>query len=153
MNMWYRVFGTNDNQGVPEAILANLHDLGCAVTADFHCDETGWVKAEITFAATTPVHVERFLSSEEGIRAELNTWAAYLETCDYSPNHTRLMEHMVQTRQLFTVRRPFDASDEILTEKICLGLSQFLSRTTAGVYQIDGQGFFTPEGLLLLQEY
>jgi hypothetical protein len=151
--MWYRVFGTSDNQTTPEVILSHLRGLGCAVAADFHGDDTGWLKAEITFAATTPIHVERFLSSEEGIRAELNTWAAYLETCDYSANHTRLMELMVQTRQLFTIRRPFDAADEILTEKICLGLSQFLARFTAGVYQIDGQGFFGADGLLLLQEY
>jgi hypothetical protein len=151
--MWYRVFGTNDVQPNPETVLAHLKGLGCAVTADFHGDETGWFQAEIVFAATTPVHVERFLSSEEGIRAELNTWAAYLETCDYSPNFSRLMEHMISTQQLFTIRRPFDAANEVTVETICLGLARHLARTTEGVYQIDQQGFFDANGLLLLPEY
>ena len=53
--MWYRVFGTNDNQAAPEAILAQLGSLGCAVTADFHGGETGWVKAEISFLLSSNI--------------------------------------------------------------------------------------------------
>src|SRR5947209_9139883 len=135
--MWLRVFGTHDIQPDPVAVSSLLEGVGAAIRADFHGDDTGWLRAEIVFAPTTPVYIERFLSSEEGIRAELNAWAAYLETCDYSPKFGQLMEHMIQTKQLFTIRRPFDASNEVLVENICGGLARFLARTTNGVYQID----------------
>jgi hypothetical protein len=150
--MWYRVFGTNEMQLAPETIRSQLDGLGCGVTVTFAGGDA-WLRAEIVFADTTPIHVERFLSSEEGIRAELNTWAAYLETCDYSPNFAALMEQMIRTKQLFTLRRPLDAANEVLVDNICLGLARLFARTTEGVYQVDGQGFFSADGLLLLQEY
>ena len=60
---------------------------------------------------------------------------------------------LFRSRQLFTVRRPIDHSDEILVEQLCVAVCRFLARVTEGVYQADGQGFFTPDGTLLLQEY
>jgi hypothetical protein len=106
------------------------------------------------FAANaTPVHLERYLATEEGIRADLNSWAAWLETADYSPNHGPLMQHVISTRQLFTLRRPIDHADEVLVEKLCLGVCRFLSGITDGVYQVDDEGFFAADGTLLLQEY
>jgi hypothetical protein len=151
--MWYRVFGSGDGRPEPDAVLAHLEQRGCAVRADFRGDENGWLQAQFVFAASTPIYVERFLATEEGIRAELNTWAAYLETCDYSPHFAQLMERVVQTRQLFTIRQPMDASNEALVETICSETARYLARTTEGVYQIDRQGFFEADGTLLLQEY
>ena len=78
--------------------------------------------------------------------AELNAWAAYLETCGDSPNVGRLMEHMIRTRQLFTVR------GDIGAEQWCLELVRYLAKTTEGVYQIDGQGVFDSDGVLLFPE-
>jgi hypothetical protein len=151
--MWYRVFGTNETQVAPEPILADLRGHGWNVKADFRGEGAAWFQATLSFADTTPIHVERFLSSEEGIRAELNNWAAYLETCDYNPNHARLMEDMIRTKQLFTIRRPIDAANEVTVEGVCLGLARYLAQITEGIYQIDQQGFFNANGLLLLQEY
>jgi hypothetical protein len=151
--MWYRVFGTAETPVAPEAVLADLRGQGWDVAADFHGDEAGWFGATLSFADTTPIHVERFLSSEDGIRAELNNWAAYLETCDYEPNHARLMEQVIATKQLLTVRRPLDAANEVMVDAICTALARYLARNTEGVYQVDQQGFFRPDGLLLLQEY
>jgi hypothetical protein len=151
--MWYRVFGTNETQVAPNAILSEIQRQWPVVVGNFSGDEGCWVQATISIADTTPIHVERFLSSEEGIRAELNTWAAYLETCDYSPNYARLMEDMIRTKQLFTIRRPIDAANEVMVEGVCLALACYLARTTEGIYQIDQQGFFSADGLLLLQEY
>jgi hypothetical protein len=151
--MWYRVFGTAETPVAPEAVLADLRGQGWDVAADFHGDEAGWFGATLSFADTTPIHVERFLSSEEGIRAELNNWAAYLETCDYDPNHASLMETVIQAKQLFTIRRPLDAADEVKADGICATLARCLAEGTQGVYQVDQQGFFGPDGRLLLQEY
>jgi hypothetical protein len=151
--MWYRVFGTNEMHIAPEAILADLHGHGWDVTGEFRRDEAGWFQATVAFADTAPIHVERFLSSEEGIRGELNNWAAYLETCDYSPRYSRLMEHVIQTKQLITIRRPLDSANEVLVDAICSRLARYLARATDGIYQIDQQGFFDPDGVLLLEEY
>ena len=105
------------------------------------------------FLATNARLTDTLQYGESFIRAELNTWAAYLETCDYNPNFAVLMEHMIRTKQLFTIRRPLDAANEARVDDICLGLAQLFAQTTEGIYQVDQQGFFDPNGLLLLQEY
>jgi hypothetical protein len=151
MGLWYRVFGRREDSVQPGAILAHLNAIA-AVTGRFDGEGEDWLSAEVAFADTTPLHLERFPSSEEGIRAELNNWAAFLETCDYSPNHVPLMEQVIQTKQLFTLRRPIDHADEAAVERLCVGLCQFLARATDGVYQADDQGFFAADGTLLLRE-
>ncbi len=153
MPLWYRVFGRGDAEVTPEAIRAHLAAEQIAGTAEFVADEVAWFRAEVRFAPTTPLHLERFRSDEEGIRAELNSWAAFLETCDYDPNHAALMERVIQTRQLFTLRRPVDCSDEVLVERLCVGLCRFLAAQIDGVWQADGEGFFAADGTLLLKEY
>jgi hypothetical protein len=154
MSYWYRVFATDEVQPEPAALLEHIRGLCAEATGHFRGDDLGWFAAEFVFAKDeTPLHLERFLTTEDAIRAELNTWAAWLETCDYSPNHQMLLQHMVSTKQLFTVRRPIDHSNEILVEKSCIGICQFLAQMTSGVYQVDNQGFFAADGTLLLQEY
>jgi hypothetical protein len=150
--LWYRVFGTNDTEPAPAALLEHLHALSHPVTGNFTGDDRGWYRAELVYAPTAgPVTLERFLVSEEGIRAELNTWAAWIETNEDNPHQARLMQHMIGTTQLFTLRQP-ETADTGLADRICLAACQFLARTTAGVYQADNLGFFDPGGLLLLKE-
>ena len=111
--MWYRVFGASEAEPQPEAVLEHLHGLGLAVPGHFHGDAQGWYRAEFVLPrGATPLVAERFLGSEEGIRAELNAWAAWLETAEYSPHHRRLMQDVIATRQFFTVRLPLDNADE-----------------------------------------
>ena len=154
MSRWYRVFGGGEQQPAPEALLEQLQALGVAGPTHFRGDEEGWTSAEIVLAAgAAPLLLECFLVSEPGIRAELNNWAAWLETYDYSPNHVSLMERVIQTRQLYTLRRPLDHADEVRLERVCVGLCRYLAGATGGVYQSDGEGFFAADGTLLLQEY
>jgi hypothetical protein len=150
MGLWYRVFGANDVLPAPGAI---LEALGGGARGDFADDGAGWYAAALHVGDGTPLHLERFLATEEGIRAELNTWAAWLETCDYSPQHAALMERVIQTKQLFTLRRPIDHADEVLVERLCEGLCRFLAGATEGLWQADDRGFFAADGALLLQEY
>src|ERR1700737_2962147 len=106
---WYRVFGTNDTQPAPAALLEHLQRQGHAVTAKFRGDDQGWFAVQIrSTTAETPVQLERFLAAEEGIRAELNSWAAWLETMEQHPQHVLLMSHMIGTRQLVTLEFPPD---------------------------------------------
>jgi hypothetical protein len=154
MGLWCRVFGANDAQPDPAALLEHLRSQGLEITGQFRGDEQGWFAAAFIFAdGGTPVHLERYLASEEGIRHDLNSWAAWLETADYSPNYGVLMQRVIATTQLFTLRRPVDNPNEILVEKVCVAVCQYLARETAGMYQVDDEGFFDPKGELLLQEY
>jgi hypothetical protein len=146
--MWYRVFGTNQVEPRPATLLEHLQALGAEATGKFSGDEQGWFRAELTTPAeNTTLQLERYLVSEEGIRAELNNWAAWIETNEDNPHQGRLMQHMISTMQLFTLRPPARGAAERCGE-IC----RFLARETAGVYQVDGQGFFAADGTLLMSE-
>ena len=42
---WYRVFGTNDTEPDPAALLEHLQQLGFEVTGKFRGDDQGWFSA------------------------------------------------------------------------------------------------------------
>ena len=107
----------------------------------------GSLDATVDLGAETPVAVECFADADEGIRAELNSWAAFLETCD-GPHAVPLMERTIQTRRLFTFH---DATDDELASA-CVALCRDLADYTAGFYQIDDVGFFDADGTLLVKE-
>ncbi len=154
MSRWYRVFGASEAQPRPEAVLEVLRGLGVEAAAQFRGDDAGWTSLGFPLAENVaPLLLECYLSSEPDIRHELNTWAAWLETCDYSPNYPALMERVIQTKQLYTLRRPLDHADEVRLDRICEGLCRYLAQATDGVYQYDSEGFFAADGTLLLQEY
>ncbi|MFN4258836.1 MAG: hypothetical protein ACK4RK_06030 [Gemmataceae bacterium] len=153
MDKWYRVFGVSTAEPDPAALMERLHEAGFPVRGDFHGDDQGWFRVALTYAADAPpLDVQRYLASEEGIRAELNNWAAWLETFETNPHHGRLMEHMIATQQLFTMPRPLPPAPGERVDALCLCLCQFLAQRTEGVYQIDDQGFFTADGTLLVAE-
>jgi hypothetical protein len=151
--MWYRIFARSEAEVPPTALLEHLHTQGRTVRGTFRGDDLGWIGAELSLGEGTPVYVERYVASEEGFRADLNTWAAWLETADYSPNSGPLMEHVIQTKQLFILRKPIDHADEVTVERLCLETCRFLAERGDGVYQIDGQGWFAADGTMVLQEY
>ncbi len=152
--MWYRVFGRSESDPHPAALTAHLHAAGVPVEPHFKGDDLGWTGGELRFpGASTPIFLQRYLTGEDDIRDDLNAYAAELETCDYSPNNGMLMQHVIQTKQLITLREPLDAADEVALEKVLVEACRFLAANTDGVYQIDGKGWFTPAGELLLQEY
>jgi hypothetical protein len=134
-----------------EVLTAFLAGHGSPIS--FRADADGWFSAELVVGEGGPLVVERWLSDEEGIRAELNAWAGFLETCDYSPYHVALMERCIQTRQLFILRKPIDCPDEPQADRLCAWLCQELARQADGFYQADGLGFFEADGTLLVQEH
>lgn len=148
MPLWYRVFGRSRTSVEPAAVRAFLQTLDVRGLAEFEPDSSDWLSATVRLG-NREIQVERFLAEEEGIRAELNTWAAFLETCDYSPNNVPLMEHMIQTTQLFTVR-PAAVDEDAAVENLCRELAGLLATNTDGVYQVDDEGFFQADGRLIL---
>ncbi len=152
MSRWFRVFGGQDVQPEPASLLEEAQRLAGEVTGRFRGDALGWFHADLAVSGEeTVLVVERYLSKEEGLRAELNTWAAWLETNEGNPHHLRLMQHMIGTVQVFTLG-PLDPDAEPIVEHLCIGLCGFLARQTSGVYQVDGQGFFAADGTLLIPE-
>lgn len=152
MSEWYRVFGRNEVQPEPAALLEQLHAEGLMVRPVFRGDDLGWFSATLTLeGGSGVVELERFLTREEGIRGELNAWAAWLETVAHDPNAAVLMERVIQTKQLFTIRGA-ETTDVVRVEAGCAAVGRFLARVTDGVYQVDGQGFFSAEATLLLRE-
>ena len=152
--MWYRVFGRLPDEVPPAALAEHLHASGLAVEPHFKGDDLGWTAGELRLpGGGTPVYVERYLTAEDDLRDDLNAYAALLETCDYSPNNTTLMRHVIQSQQLVTMRKPIDARDEVLLERVLVAVCRFLASYTDGVYQIDGEGWFAADGTLLLREY
>ena len=151
--MWYRVFGTSETEPAPAALAAHLLAAGLAVEPHFKGDDLGWTTGELRLPVGSPVYLARYLTKEDDLRDDLNGHAAELETMDYSPNSGPLMARVIQTKQLVTLRKPVDAADEVLLEKVLEAAAKFLASATDGVYQIDGRGWFTATGELLVQEY
>jgi hypothetical protein len=152
--MWYRIFGRSTAEVRPAALLEHLQAQGEQVTAKFRGDDLGWTSAEIVAGVEdSPLLLERFLTDEDNLRDDLNTWAGYLETLNYSPNNFILMERMIQTKQLFTIRKPVSHPNEIDAERICESLSKFLAQQTDGMYQIDNVGWHEMTGDVLIAEY
>jgi hypothetical protein len=145
--MWYRVFGTGPEEPAPAGLLEHL---GPAVPVTFHGDDGGWFKAELAWdPEESPLHLERYLASEEGIRDELNSWAAWVEATGEGPVQSQLMQHLIGTQQVFTLWRPHQSA---AADPLCRGLCDWLARKTVGIYQVDGQGFLEAGGQLLLTE-
>lgn len=145
--MWYRVFGTTLDPIEPATLLAHLHERGHAAHGDFRGDEQGWFSVELRTAAGAAVQVQRYLASEEGIRDELNAWAAGIELID-TTHQTALMQHMIATRQLITLRAQSGAANETLCRELCA----WLARQTEGVWHEDRRGFFDAAGELLARD-
>lgn len=151
--MWYRVFCRTDAEVKPAELLAAVEQPGRPVAGDFRGDDLGWTAGDLSLGSGSPVRVERYITWEDDVRDELNTWAAWLETQDHEPNHAGLMEHVVQSRQLITVRKPVDSPNESAVEDLCRSICQVLAGRAEGVYQVEGDGWYAADGQPLLKEY
>jgi hypothetical protein len=157
MSQWFRVFGASDTAVDPAGLLEYLHANEFAVTGRFRGDNLGWFAAELLVEEeAAPILLERYLALEEGIRPDLNSWAAWLETHESNPHHERLMQQVIATTQLFTLHQPIENVEDRETaddvERLCLTCCRYLAGATEGVYQADHRGFFSAEGTLLVPE-
>ena len=146
---YYRVFGSNDAQPPPEELLAALAAAKFQVEAEYLGDEQGWYGVRLRLLGRAePVDVQRFVTGVDDIRADLNTWAAWVESqlgCDKA----WLMHQLVSTTQLFAWQvSPEDAEAVALSAALC----DYLGRVTGGLYQVDGHGLFDVAGTLLVAE-
>jgi hypothetical protein len=145
--MWHRIFGSSSEMPAAESIRAFLRGRYGPVAGDFAADASGWYQADLVVDGIS-LQLERYLADEPGIRAELNSWAAWVET-RAAPGQVFLMERLIQTAQLFTLRGEGESSR---CENVCRDLCRFLAEATAGIYQIDERGLFAADGSLLIEE-
>ncbi|OAI45877.1 hypothetical protein AYO44_02460 [Planctomycetaceae bacterium SCGC AG-212-F19] len=151
--MWFRIFGTRDTIPAPAALLEHLQTQGMRVEGHFKGDDLGWFDVDFVLpGAAQPLHLDRYLTEADDLRDQLNAWAAWLEAQEGSETAHRLMQHMIAVQQLFTLSCPRDRSEEEATAGFCQELCRYLAKQTDGVYQIDNQGFFAPDGKLLIKE-
>jgi hypothetical protein len=146
--MWYRIFAGNSDMPAPDALREFLSSRYASISVEFAADDSGWYQADLLVDGVA-FQLERYLADEPGLRAELNSWAAWLETRENAPEHVRLMERMIQTVQLFTLQ---SKEESARCEEACVALCRYFAEMTDGVYQIDERGFFAAEGRLLVAE-
>ncbi len=127
MARWYRVFAAAETCPA-ETLLAG---------ATFGQEGAEWFWAELP-----GVRIERFVPSDEGIRAELNNWAAVVEATLDEP--IALMERIVQSRQLFTVQ-----AESMASEPEAERVARLLAAATQGCFQVDEGGWHDADGTLL----
>lgn len=148
--MWYRVFGLSNKDVQPGALLEHLQNHQSPITGHFRGDEEGWFEAELA-CGDYPFRLQKYLITEEGIRAELNSWAAWVEFQEV-PMKLDLLERIINTQQLFTMELPDADKSAVPLQDFCARVTRFLAEQTQGLYQIDEQGIFDADGTLLIQE-
>ena len=153
MGLWMRIFARSEAVIDPVLLAEKVAQWLPGTTCHFGADGAGWFHLEIRPPSGGPIQLDRYHCEEEGLRRDLNTWAAWVETCDYCPDAPNLMERVIQSRQFFTVMRSLDTPDESGVDRLCEGLCQYLSTELDGIWQADGQGLKGADGTLLLQEY
>jgi hypothetical protein len=152
MPIWHRIFAASTALPDPQAVCELVQSFALLRGSFFEAEGSDWIAADLDLGGNEPVHLERFLATEAGIRGELNSWAAWLETREDNPHSSRLMEQMIQTAQLFLLRGPTPAEGPDALGAACVGLCRYLAEATRGVYHIDGQGLFAADGTLLVEE-
>jgi hypothetical protein len=152
--MWLRVFCLTTPEIPPARIASTLHEAGFDVQPHFKGDDLGWTTGELILGdESSPIGLARFLTKEDKLRDDLNSYAAELETATHSPYAAGLMERVIQTAQLITLRKPVSHSNDAQLDRACEYLVQFLARESEGFYQIDLQGWFESSGELLVEEF
>jgi hypothetical protein len=151
--MWFRVFAAEQQAPPPAELLARLESIGLPARGDFTGDDLGWFRVDLTLAETDrPVRVERFLDESDDVRDDLTAWAAWLESEPETPITRRLMQHLIGTRQVFTLECSRAEAEDEPVGRLCEELCRYLCGHARGVYQVDGRGFFGPDGAMLHTE-
>lgn len=150
---WSRVFGLLDLNPDPARLEQAALEIIPKAAVHLKGDDRGWFCAEISWGQGSPLTIETYAATDPEVRADLNTWAAYIETCDYSPNAHSTMVKVALSQQIITLRRPIDHADESGLDRLMHGMAQHLALEIDGIFQIDEAGFFDKNGTLLVEEF
>jgi len=152
--MIYRLFAPVETNVPPSELMAHLSAVGFIVEPHFRGDDLGWTGGTLVLpGGGTPVQLERWLTTEDDLRDDLNNHAAELETMTFNPHHTKLMELVIQTKQLIAIRKPIDHADDAGLTDLCEAMVHYFAGRLDAICQIDGEGWYSAAGELLLPEY
>jgi hypothetical protein len=146
--MWHRVFCRSTDEVPPAVLAAALHETGFPVAPHFKGDGLGWTRGDLWLHGAAAVAVERFLTAEDGLRPDLNAFAAELEAADAGPGTADLMRRVIQTQQLITV----SAAEGVAADELVTAVCQFFATASDGVVLAEGRGWFDATGALLHPE-
>ena len=153
MGLWMRVFALSEATPNPVSLAELVSKLLPGTTCHFGADGNGWFSLEMRPPTGGPILLDRYGVQEEGIRHDLNTWAAWVETCDSCDEAPALMERIIQSQQFITMRRSLDTPDESGVERLCSGICRHLATCLDGIWQSDDEGLSSADGTLLLREF
>lgn len=151
MSLWYRVFSRSDAKIDPNSFLEYLHNTNYPVQAKFLKDEQGWFEATFAFEENE-LTLQRYLTIEKGVRAELNAFAAWIESQETDLNQMELMERVIAAPQIFAFELPEEQANIEKVRAFCYHVVKFLARETEGLMQVDGEGVYDEEGTFLIPE-
>jgi hypothetical protein len=151
--MWIRVFGLNVNVPSSVSLCEMLYDNRFEVIPNVKGDDLGWTECQLNHSGVS-IGLARYLTLEDDLRNDLNAYAAELESYqDIQHQAVDLMERVIQTKQLITIRKPLDHSNEVEMEANCIRIAEYFCGIVDGIYQIDGHGWFDLDGKILIREY
>jgi hypothetical protein len=105
--------------------------------------EHGWTAATLYGPDSSErLRLSRHRRDDPGVRGELQSWAAWVESCGGTPVHERLMERIIQTQQVVLLE------DSLVAKQAAAALC----RAVDGLMQMDGIGFVDNGGSILLPE-
>jgi len=152
--MWYRVFGMNQAPLFPADVLEFLDRKHPGVTGHFRGDDSGWFYAELTLPdSDVRIEMARYLANEEGIRREMNGWAAWIEDVLGEEKGGPWMQRLINTAQIITLRLGDEEAEiESAVDALLAILCHYLAGLSEGIYQIDGRGMFQADGEVIAVE-
>jgi hypothetical protein len=142
----FGVFATSGEALPAEAVAEQCQRLAPQLRCAFHGDDRGWHRVEFLAPdGAEPAELDQYWATEDGIRQELNLWAAWLERFESNPHSAPLMLRVIQAAQMFCL-------NAAAPDGVWLELCRWLAWRTDGVYQVDGSGIFAADGTLLVAE-
>ncbi|MEY4614462.1 MAG: hypothetical protein RL179_2435 [Planctomycetota bacterium] len=145
---WFRIFLSQEEGPEPSAIMECLQGLIPGVRGNFRVDPDGWFQLILTHPSIGELVVDHFLASEKGVRSEINTWAAWLE----SKQFLDLMERIIQVRQVLSFEVTPELEENATDPGIFKRIALDLSRLGKGFAHLDGAGFLEHDGTLLIED-
>lgn len=145
---WFRVFLLQEDGPKPSEIMGCLQDFLPEANGKFRTDEDGWFQLILTHPSVGELVMDHFLTLEKGIRSEINTWAAWLE----SKQQFDLMERIIQVKQILSFEVTPEMEDNALDTLVFKRIALNLAALAQGFVHIDGCGFLEPDGTLLIED-
>ena len=145
---WFRVFLLQEDGPKPSGIMECLQSLIPEVKGKFRTDEDGWFQLILDHSSIGELIIDHFLTSEKGVRSEINTWAAWLE----SKQQFDLMERIIQVKQILSFEVTPEMEDNVSDSLVYKRLALALAALAQGFVHMDAVGFLEPDGTLLIED-